>query len=358
MKNYSAFYPGKPWYDTNGVRIQAHSGQLTYLDGTYYLYGEDKTPVRSDNDYWHAGVRLYSSQDLYNWMDEGTILHTSDDPENPLFPQRIMDRPHILYNEKTRKFVLWAKFGGVATKTLKDYSQQFAGIAISDSIRGPFELVRTIQPLGMQFGDFDLVKDPESGKAWLLFSQSYKNLIVADLTEDYMDVTGRYTSHFPHSRPPYVREGITYFSRNQLSYILSSGTTGYYPNLSEAAVADQIHGPYRILCNPHTNDVHRTSFDSQISCVFKHPFKRDLYIVLADRWVANLPEERPDFWAYFEARFSGDPDALRDFDLEKYDPYVDNINTSIAGYVWLPLRFEGDTPWIDWHDEWRIEDYE
>ena len=33
-------------------------------------------------------------------------------------------------------------------------------------------------------------------------------------------------------------------------------------------------------------------------------------------------------------------------------------NTSIADYVWLPLRFEGERVYIDWHDEWRIEDYD
>ena len=33
-------------------------------------------------------------------------------------------------------------------------------------------------------------------------------------------------------------------------------------------------------------------------------------------------------------------------------------DTSIADYVWLPFRFEGDRPYLDWHDEWRIEDYE
>ena len=32
--------------------------------------------------------------------------------------------------------------------------------------------------------------------------------------------------------------------------------------------------------------------------------------------------------------------------------------TSIADYVWLPLRFEGEKVCIDWLDEWRIEDYE
>lgn len=46
---------------------------------------------------------------------------------------------------------------------------------------------------------------------------------------------------------------------------------------------------------------------------------------------------------------------------------VDNVaaNTSIADYVWLPLRFREPSEeypngmvYIDWHDEWKIEDYE
>ena len=32
--------------------------------------------------------------------------------------------------------------------------------------------------------------------------------------------------------------------------------------------------------------------------------------------------------------------------------------TRIADYVWLPIRFEGERAYIDWLDEWRIEDYE
>ena len=33
-------------------------------------------------------------------------------------------------------------------------------------------------------------------------------------------------------------------------------------------------------------------------------------------------------------------------------------NTAIADYVWLPIRFEGEMPVIDWKDSWRWEDYE
>jgi hypothetical protein len=33
-------------------------------------------------------------------------------------------------------------------------------------------------------------------------------------------------------------------------------------------------------------------------------------------------------------------------------------NTSVADYVWLPIRFDGDMPYLDWTDEWRIEDFD
>ena len=33
-------------------------------------------------------------------------------------------------------------------------------------------------------------------------------------------------------------------------------------------------------------------------------------------------------------------------------------NTSLAEYVWLPIRFDGEMAYVDWKEEWRIEDYE
>ena len=31
-----------------------------------------------------------------------------------------------------------------------------------------------------------------------------------------------------------------------------------------------------------------------------------------------------------------------------------SVNTSLADYVWLPIRFEGDKPIIEWVDEWTV----
>ena len=39
-------------------------------------------------------------------------------------------------------------------------------------------------------------------------------------------------------------------------------------------------------------------------------------------------------------------------------PTLEQPNTREADYVWLPFRFDGEMACLDWHDEWRIEDYE
>ena len=77
------FTPGKPWLDTDGNRIQAHGGYMLYEDGVFYWYGENKEKSNTEYEVWHWGVRLYSSTDLYNWKNEGTILEP--ELEVPIF---------------------------------------------------------------------------------------------------------------------------------------------------------------------------------------------------------------------------------------------------------------------------------
>lgn len=62
----------------------------------------------------------------------------------------------------------------------------------------------------MNGGDFDLVVAPD-GKAYYYFERVHSETICADLTEDYTDVTGYYTTHFPRVHPPYVREATAHF---------------------------------------------------------------------------------------------------------------------------------------------------
>ena len=353
---YDSFHPGQVWLDTEGKRIQAHGGSVMYIDGTYYWYGENKEKTDGKSDLWHWGVRCYTSKDLYNWEDQGLIIPPEpENPESSLHPSSCMDRPHIIYNKQTKKYVCWLKImnkDGTQTET----------VLTADSILGPYEKVREgLRPLGMSAGDFDLAVAPD-GKAYYYFERVHSETICADLTEDYTDVTGYYSTHFPRPYPPYVREATAHFVRNYKHYLITSGTTGYLPNPSEVAIGDSWHGPYTVLGDPHVNDPSKTSFHSQISSVFKVPNKKDLYITVADRWLPGKMDLRyEDYASMFERMFSG---ALTPEDLEKIGKSREKSvateveNTSVADYVWLPIRFDGEMAYIDWKDEWRIDEYE
>ena len=188
---YHSFRPGELWLDTEGKPIQAHGGSIMNLYGTYYWYGENKEKTTGETPVWHWGVRCYSSTDLYNWEDRGIIIPPEpENPESTLHSYSKMDRPHILFNKKTGKYVCWLKIMDDANKT------QSMTILTSDCILGPYKKIKErFQPLGMNSGDFDLATD-EIGKAYIYFEKVHSELICAELSDDYTDVTGRYSVHF------------------------------------------------------------------------------------------------------------------------------------------------------------------
>ena len=351
-----AFHPGQEWRDTAGKPIQAHGGSILAADGVYYWYGENKEKTDGKNGIWHWGVRCYRSADLYNWEDCGVIIPPDEtDPASSLHPASMMDRPHILYNRQTKKYVCWLKI-------MERDGRQTETVLTADSVLGPYRIVRTgLRPLGMDAGDFDLAAAPD-GKGYYFFERVHSETVIADLTEDYTGVTGYYSTHFPRPQPPFVREATAHFVRRGKHYLVTSGTTGYLPNPSEIAVADTWHGPYRVLGDPHPGDASRTSFHSQISSVFRVPGKRDLYIALADRWApAHMHLRYEDYGEWFRLRFQAErtpEEEARMEALQELLPPDSAIDTSKARYVWLPFRFDGDMGVLDWRDEWRLDEFE
>ena len=150
--HYDSIRPGQLWLDTNGKPIQAHGFQVFYneKDETYYWYGENKeyTTGGKKNTIWTYGIRLYASKDLYNWEDKGLIIEPANGLNSPLHPTYCIDRPHIIYNEKTKKYVCWIK-------VMADEVSQFMTILTADRLEGPYTMVKDIyQPLDMDSGDF------------------------------------------------------------------------------------------------------------------------------------------------------------------------------------------------------------
>jgi len=352
---YDSIKPGQVWLDGEGKRIQAHGGAIFYENDTYYWYGENKEFTDGISPVWTWGIRFYSSKDLYNWKDEGLVIPpVEDNPESPLHPHQRIDRPHILYNESSGKYVLWFKTSG---------ERACFTVLTADSLLGPYGVVKdNFRPLGKKAGDFDLVKDDSTGKAYLYFDGDHAGMTTVALSDDYLDVQGKSTLDFDGSHAPFCREAMSHFERTGKHYMLTSGLTGYIPNPSEAAVSDDWFGPFRVLGDPHVDDDSCASFNSQISSVFKHPEKKDLYIALADRWVPEYKVTEAIYGAMVRAIGSHfNPDKYTPTEEDKQilaqSPMLGSANTSIADYVWLPLRFDGEMVLLDWKDEWRIEDY-
>ncbi|MBR1684469.1 MAG: family 43 glycosylhydrolase [Clostridia bacterium] len=345
--------PGKVWLDTEGKPIQAHGFSVFFHPEKqlWYWYGEnkEKTVGGKQNTVWHWGVRLYTSPDLMNWTDRGLIIPpTPDYLTSPLHPTYCMDRPHILYNPLTKKYVAWLKI-------MAGEVSQFMSVMTSDRFEGPYTFVRKIyKPLDMDTGDFCLHADEKTGKAYIWFERPHFQLVCATLTDDYTGVTEEYSVHYDNWLVPNTREAPTFFTHGGKKYLLTSGTSGYFPNPSRVCVFDDYHGEYRDLGLVCESDRSGTSFNAQFTSVIQ---VGEQYIACADRWM-------PQWWVPMMAKqiVNGTARHFKDYrpdtSPKKAEPLPEKElthteNTSISRYVWLPMDWEGEKPVIRWRKEWR-----
>ena len=315
---YKAIVPGEVWNDTEGNPINAHGGGILYHEGTYYWYGEYKKgkTVLPEWATWECyrtdvtGVSCYSSQDLMNWKFEGIVLPAvKDDASHDLHPGKVLERPKVIYNSKTGKFVMWAHVESA------DYSKACAGVAVSDSPTGPFTYLGSFRPNNAMSRDQTVFVD-DDGRAYQFYSsENNATLYISELTDDYLRPSGRFTRNFIGAS----REAPAVFKHGGKYYLLSSGCTGWDPNQAELAVADSIMGPWKVLGNPCTGTDADKTFYAQSTYVQQVYGKKDCYIALFDRWNKK--------------------------DLEN------------SRYVWLPLSFEGGKISIPWRNEWSPDSF-
>ncbi|MCH3987611.1 MAG: family 43 glycosylhydrolase [Lachnospiraceae bacterium] len=351
IASQDAIYPGKPWLDTKGERIQAHGGALHCENGVYYWYGENKEHTDGKSSIWTWGIRLYRSKDLYNWEDLGLLIPpVLDNPNSSLFPDRRVDRPHIRRCAATGKYVAWIKLSGEDASFL---------IMQADSFLGPYKIVREdYRPGGFKAGDFDIAQDDKSGKSYLFMDADHKGVYTFEMAEDMLSVEKKAAEQYVGLFPPFTREGITVFEHEGGKYMLSSGMTGYIPNQSDSALSFSWKDAFIPKGDPYVDDTDMTSFNSQFTQVFKLP-DRDQYIALSDRWVPGYPVDRKR------------ADLLRRVIASRYDarhyqateeekkelataPMLETADTSIADYVWLPVEFDGCHVRIRWRDKWTV----
>ena len=357
---YNSVRPGEVWTDTDGKPIQAHGFQICEQDGVYYWYGENKADALMGTTEMFGGVRCYSSTDFYNWKDEGLIVAPDRDNHlSPIHYTQKLERPHIIKNPRTGKYILWAK---------SQADDGYFAIFQADNFMGPYTFVRNLQPEGYGVGDFDMYVDPQTGKGYVWFERPHWELICAELTDDMTDVTEVFSEHFIGLKPPFTREAPAHFQIGDSHYVFTSGTTGYTSNPSEVAVFTDYHGAYHTLGDPHVGDSTASSFNSQITGVIRIPGKKNLWVALADRWepfTTGTDYSRRTALAKSRSYKNYKPQARKE---KGTDPTVMDRRYALvgathavyhAGYVMLPITFDSNgKPVIEWRDEWRLEDFE
>ncbi|MES2649356.1 MAG: glycoside hydrolase family 43 protein [Bacteroidota bacterium] len=301
--------------DTDGNRVNAHGGGVLLHEGTYYWYGEVKkgNTSRVPGSSWEnyrvpaGGVSCYSSKDLINWNYEGLVLRPeTTDMLHDLHSSKVIERPKVIYNTATGKFVMWMHID------LQDYSFARSGVAISDSPAGPFVYLRSVQPNGNQARDMTLFV-AEDGNAYHFYtSEENATIHVCRLTDDYLS----HTKDTKRLLPGQFREAPAVFQHGKNFYLISSGCTGWTPNKTTYAMADTIMGDWLQFGSPCAGPNADLTFNSQGSYIFPFNGEDFQYVFMADRW--NMT------------------------DLEN------------SGYLWLPLKITATgVPVISWKQDWN-----
>lgn len=362
--NYTSFHPGQPWLDTENNVIQAHGGhvqRLTVKDKVtgelverWWWVGEDKTRGN------RGGICAYSSEDLYNWTFEGVVMrnvstreqldteeyfadlyadYTSEQLDHVYScindTTSIIERPKMIYNEKTDKYIIWFHADGPTATSNSNYAAASAGVAISDTPYGPFKFIDRYRlntcpedqedkyPVSKGMArDMNLFVD-EDGSAYIIYSSEENlTLYISKLNDayTYLDTDPKIAVHgkdFIRIFPGAQREAPAVFKKDGKYYMMTSGCTGWAPNPSKMFMSDSMLGTWVDKGDPSINDTKRTTFDSQSTCIFLADEKSQTYIYMGDRW------------------FSEDLANSR--------------------YIWLPVNFdeEGKAS-ITFADEWKL----
>ncbi len=311
-----SFEPGAAWLDIGGRPIQAHGGGILYDNGTYYWFGENKDGETklSETGFPRVdaiGLSCYSSRDLYHWKNEGIVLAANtDDPHHDLHFSKVIERPKVIYNEKTKQYVMWFHADTATYKFAR------TGVAVSERPTGPYYYVGSSRPNHYESRDMTLFKD-DDGKAYLVYSSEFNSTLhISRLTDDYLAQSGQFIRTFITGQPNTGREAPAVFKYDGKYFMVTSGCTGWDPNPAQYAMAQDILGTWEPRGNPCFGPGCETTFNAQSAFILPVTGKPGCFIFMADRWNKhNLADSR---------------------------------------YVWLPFKMFADAVRITWRDRWDL----
>ncbi|GGJ11893.1 glycosyl hydrolase family 43 [Alicyclobacillus cellulosilyticus] len=264
--------PGDVWLDDEGQIIQAHGGGMLIFEGRYYWYGENRDVPPGQGNV--KGVSCYSSTDLVHWTHHGVVLPVVHDaPDHDLYFRKVIERPKVIYNARTRQFVM------VLHIDSPDYKYARVGFAVSEAPTGPFVYLGSVRPNNSESRDMTVFQD-DDGQAYLFYaSEGNATMHIAKLSDDYLHVEPDYIRIFENE----YREAPAVFKRRGKYFLITSGCSGWEPNAAQYAVADSILGPWEVVGNPCRGPGADKTFGAQGTFVL--PVQdRNTWIFMADRW--------------------------------------------------------------------------
>ena len=325
----NSFYHGEikefaKWYDTDGSIINASDGGVIFANGKYHWYGMSLRPLPMASGPYggqmtDVGVVMYESDDLLNWKYEGVILEVSDDPESELYAPLRFERPKIIYNEKTGKFVLWCHYVKYPGNHGYDMGTAEMGLAICDTVNGKYTWLGHSRPIDEKglVRDMTVYKDFD-GSAYLIYDRHISSdagedrcLHVVKLTDDYLSFSNTYKriDSAPRREAPVVLFNEGYY------YIVTSGLTGWETNQAKAFRTKHLLDKWEDLGDPCVDDFTHTTFNTQGTNAF--------YISGTDTQIIMLERHNTD-------------------------------NFLECSYVWLIPKLENGTVKIEYLKDWKI----
>lgn len=237
----------------------------------------------------------------------------------------IVERPKMLYNEETGKYIIvYHQDGPDATRikeaiengsyknTASRYSRASMGFAVSDNPFGPFKLVNVqwmngypeqfsskpgmARDMNVFMDDTDIDQNGVPDAYAVYSSEENKKIYISLLNDEY---TGPATqgnidkmtledgteikTFATRVLPDNSRESPAIFKSNGYYYMLTSGTTGWNPNPGIYYRAQSIYGPWTKMgdfCEGGSNN----TFRSQNTAVIPYDPEAGLFIYMGDRW--------------------------------------------------------------------------
>ena len=284
---------GTTWDATNGSRITAHGGQILKEGSTYYWIGE----VDSSGGGFQ-GINCYSSTNLSAWSFVADVLppQSSGDLES----SDLVERPKVLYNSSTGKYVMW----------LHIWNGDAVGYATSSSVCGTYTYLGSSQPLGNESFDIGSFQDT-NGTAYLLSANYDNGIIVYQMASDYLSPVSIVDGVSTWGD----REAPAMFKVNGTYFLICSHETGWSSNDDQYSYATSISGPWSALADIALAG--SDTYNSQTTYVLPVTGSSGTtYMYMGDRW--------------------------------------DSSDITDSTYVWLPLTVSGHTPSLAYYDNWGL----